>query len=67
MSPDPTLKAWFTTTEASRYTGASVSTLERGVAAGELPFSQRQARGTRRFHRDDLDAWVRGELPAGAL
>lgn len=61
MSVDPTVKAWFSTAEASQYTGFSVSTIERAVASGELPFAQRTRGGPRRFHVRDLDAFVRGE------
>lgn len=66
MSVDPTRKSWFTTAEAADYTGYSVSSLERAVASGELEFSQRRPRGPRRFHRNDLDAFVRGEPAAPA-
>lgn len=66
MTFDPTTKAWFSTAEAVIYTGYSQATLERAVAAGELPFSQRKTGGPRRFHRTDLDAFVRGEPVAPA-
>lgn len=69
MSVDPTFKAWFTTAEAAQYTGYSVRSIEQAVATGVLKSAQRAVRGPRRFHRDDLDAFVRGEptLPLPAV
>lgn len=59
--PPAMLKAWFSSAEAAVYTGYSPRTIEHAVQHGQLRSAQRVPRGPRRFHRDDLDAWVRGE------
>ena len=60
---DAVRKAWFTPEEAAIYTGFSAKTLARAVQAGELRNYQRVRGGRIRYHRDHLDAWVRGEPP----
>ncbi len=50
---------WLSLSASADYTGLSRRTLEREIARGRLPSS---AVGRRRLvHRDDLDAYVRGD------
>jgi excisionase family DNA binding protein len=57
--------SWLTYEEAEEYTGVERTTIWRAMRTGKL----RAGRAGRavRFHRDDLDAWLRGEHsgPAG--
>lgn len=54
-----TAAGWLATNDAAAYLGMSRRTVERAAAAGSLPFSRDPFTGRRRFHRTDLDAWVR--------
>lgn len=54
-------RVWFSTTQAAEYTGRHPKTLHKALAAGELNGNQRHAGCSWRIHRDDLDAWMRGE------
>lgn len=59
-------RIWFTTQQAADYAGCDVQTIGRACRAGSLragqPFGG--AGGRWRIHRDDLDAWLRGERAA---
>ena len=60
MKPE---RPWLSYREAEAYIGVERTTIWRAVRAGKL----RPGRAGRavRFHRDDLDAWLRSEAPAG--
>lgn len=51
-------RTWLSYAEAERYTGVHRTTIWRAVKAGELKASG-PGRAVR-FHRDDLDEWMRG-------
>lgn len=55
---------WLTYEEAERYTGVERTSIWRAMRAGKL----RAGRAGRavRFHREDLDRWLRGEHPEPA-
>lgn len=50
---------WLNSKEAAQYTGLALSTVRNKVCAGEIPF-HRKGRIVR-FHRSELDAWLRGD------
>lgn len=61
MDPD---SVWLSVAEAARYTKSAPDTVRRAAQREELRGVQRTApKGRWRFHRQDLDAWVRGERP----
>jgi len=53
---------WLTYEEAEEYTGVERTTIWRAVRAGKLRVG-RAGRAVR-FHRDDLDTWLRSEASA---
>lgn len=57
-------KVWFDTDAAATYTSSRRNEIREAAESGELRGYQRVRRGKWRFHREDLDAWVRGEAPA---
>ncbi|EFQ84688.1 DNA binding domain, excisionase family [Aeromicrobium marinum DSM 15272] len=54
-------RTWFSTAQAAQHSGWSSKTVLRALRDGTLAGSQRMAGGRWRIHRDDLDAWLRGE------
>lgn len=52
---------WMLTGEAAPYARCSEDEIRDALASGELRGSQRKPGGRWRIHRDDLDAWLRGE------
>ena len=61
VGADP-FKTWFTVAEAAEYAGVSPTTLGRVIRAHEIRASRPGSRGMYRIHRDDLEAWLRGEV-----
>lgn len=55
---------WLTTPEAGFYARRHPKTVLRALRTGELRGHQAKANGTWRIHRDDVDAWLRGEKPS---
>jgi excisionase family DNA binding protein len=51
-------RTWFDLQGAAAYLAVSEQTLSRYVKEGIAPASVKVGNG-RRFHRDDLDAWIR--------
>ncbi len=51
-------RTWFSLQQAAEYLAVAEQTLSRFVKEGTAPKSVKISAG-RRFHRDDLDAWVR--------
>ena len=52
-------RVWLNYTEAEAYTGLQRTTIWRAVRDGRLRAGG--LRGTPRFHRDDLDSFMRGD------
>ena len=52
---------WLTAAESAQYSRRSVSTINNALRDGSLRGYQPKKNGTWRIHRDDLDAWMRGE------
>lgn len=52
---------WLRVKDASTYSKRSPSLILAALRSGELPGSQTKRGGTWVVHRDDLDAWMRGE------
>lgn len=52
---------WFTREEAAGYAKASIDALGDALRSEELRGYQTGKRGRWRIHREDLDAWIRGE------
>lgn len=48
---------WLNYEQAATYLGVCIGTLRNKVCAGRVPFARRG--GIIRFHRDDLDSWLR--------
>lgn len=61
MSTTTEGRVWFSTEQAAEYAGRHRKTILNALVAQELRGSQRAAGCTWRIHRDDLDAWLRGE------
>lgn len=55
---------WFSTAQAAEYAGVSTKTIRRALEAGRLKGGQDVPGGKWHIHRDDLDAWLRGESAA---
>jgi excisionase family DNA binding protein len=54
---------WYNLPDAATYAaGASSDTIGDALRSGELRGYQAAAGGKWRIHRDDLDAWIRGEI-----
>lgn len=59
---NPTIDTpWLTVPEAAAYTRKSNTKISEVLRSGELRGSQTCRGGTWTIHRDDLDAWLRGE------
>lgn len=52
---------WRTTAQAAEYAHCHKVTILRRLEAGELKGHQVKFGGRWLIHRDDLDAWIRGE------
>lgn len=59
-------RLWFTTSQAADYAGCHQVTVADACRSGALRAGQPggAGRGRWRIHRDDLDAWLRGERVA---
>jgi excisionase family DNA binding protein len=53
---------WLTALEATHYARRHINTINRALRSGELRGNQTARRGRWLIHRDDLDAWIRGEV-----
>jgi len=53
---------WLTQSEAADYARRSVGYINKALRDGSLRGSQTKRGGDWRIHRDDLDAWIRGEV-----
>lgn len=54
---------WLTVAEACQYSRVGRTDLLAALNSEELRGSQIKRNGRWRVHRDDLDAWLRGEAP----
>lgn len=61
MTIDLNYRYWFSTKQAVEYTGRSKDYILEALATGDLKGHQRVVGGRWSIHRDDLDAWMRGE------
>lgn len=61
-TPAATGRAWLSKRAAAEYVGVCPATIERAVKQGRLV--QHKVNGGRlnKYHRDDLDRYVRGEM-----
>ena len=58
-------RIWHDTKSAGVYAGVSTDTILDALQSGECRGYQRVSPGGKwRIHRDDLDAWMRGERAA---
>lgn len=64
--PDTIASPWLKVPEAARYGRKSATTIANALRSGELRGSQTVRGGTWLIHRDDLDAYLRGELAPAA-
>jgi excisionase family DNA binding protein len=55
---------YLTTKECAAYTRRTVASIANALRAGELRGAQPTRKGKWLVHRDDLDAWMRGENTA---
>lgn len=53
---------WMKVAEAAEYTRRSKTIIFAALRSGELRGNQRKSAGTWLIHRDDLDAWLRGDV-----
>jgi excisionase family DNA binding protein len=53
---------WLTTKDAATYAKRSTAFITRALRSGELRGNQPGRKGTWLVHREDLDAWIRGEI-----
>jgi len=56
---DKVMKPWMDSKEVAAYTGLAVATIYSKTSRGEMP-AHRIGR-LPRYHRDEIDAWIRGE------
>lgn len=54
-------RIWFSTRQAAEYAGKHQDTVRKALESGDLKGHQRGAGARWSIHRDDLDAWIRGE------
>lgn len=54
-------RIWFDARQAGLYAGMHPRTISDALRDGSLKGSQRVDGGKWKVHRDDLDAWLRGE------
>ena len=57
---------WLLPKEVATYTRADLSDVYTALKTGELVGYRRGEQGRWRIHRDDADAWARGELGAAS-
>ncbi len=57
----PDTKVWFTKQQSAERLNVSVRTLNRAIAQGRLTAHRINGGHVYRFHRDDLDRYLRGE------
>lgn len=57
---------WLSVAEVSAITGYTKPLIYMEMSQGSLRSYTRGGRGQVRIHRDDLDAWMRGEAPPEA-
>lgn len=50
---------WMTLEEAGRYLKLSTETLKNYTYRGVIPYYKQPLTGTKRFHKDELDAWIK--------
>lgn len=60
---NPNERIWHDTNSAAAYAGHHRQTIADALRDGSLKGAQRVPNGRWRIHRDDLDAWLRGEKP----
>lgn len=66
-TPIDTPSPWLTVDEARAYARCGRQQMYRALHTGELVGTQRKRpQGTWRIHRDDLEAWLRGNQPESA-
>lgn len=53
---------WLTLAESAAYSKRGKNTVWQALAAGELRGNQTGRNGKWLVHRDDLDAWIKGEI-----
>lgn len=53
---------WLTIAEAARYGKRHEDTISAACRNGSLRANQPRRKGKWLIHRDDLDAWIRGEI-----
>ena len=53
---------WLTVTEAAQYARRHAETVMKALRDGSLRGYQTKRSGIWSIHRDDLDAWIRGEV-----
>lgn len=58
----PIESPWLTTAEAAQYAKRSRDGIARALRSGELRGNQPGRKGSWLIHRDDLDAFIRGEV-----
>ncbi|MGH8963832.1 MAG: helix-turn-helix domain-containing protein [Actinomycetes bacterium] len=58
---EPMADRWLKPAEAASYTGRHPATIRQAAAEGVLRSAQNGLRGHRRYRREWLDAWLRGE------
>lgn len=56
---------WLTLREAADISRRHYQTVWQAAAKGDLRSTQQCAGGRRVVHKDDLEAWMRGERPTG--
>ena len=57
------MKTWMSAQEVADYSGLSISTIYSKTSRGEVPVHR--GCGKPRYHKDEIDAWMRGENPDG--
>ncbi|WP_408641765.1 helix-turn-helix domain-containing protein [Saccharopolyspora oryzae] len=63
----PIHSPWMTVSQVAAYASRSTKTVLRALQARQLAGSQPVRRGHWRIHRDDVDAWIRGDRPQRRL
>lgn len=58
----PANSPWFTQEEAAAHARSNYDTVGDALRSGELRGYQAGKGGKWRIHRDDIDAWIRGEI-----
>lgn len=58
----PIESPWMTTNETAAYARCHVNTVNKAARSGELRGSQTGRSGKWLFHREAVDAWIKGEI-----